>query len=570
MRLKGTAVSPGIAMGRTEVLLAHEIPVVKATVPEERVEAEVERLRRALEATVEEIRGQKEVARTRLSEDFLAIFDAHVVMLQDPALFRSAVQRIRSERVNAEYALRGAVQQTVRALVQSDDPYFRERALDLEDLLRRILLHLSGPPRAERIWPSEPVVILADALTPSETGTLHQAPVVGFATERGAKTSHTAIIARSLEIPAVVGVQGLVEASRPGSAAIVDGLNGEVILDPTEEERAEYLRRAEAYRRHRETILAHARKEARTADGHRVHVTANVDLLDEVKHALEVGASGVGLYRSEFLFLERAPSLPSEEDHAETYRRLTEAFYPHRVVFRTLDLGGEKYFHQVLDRGEKNPVLGVRALRFCLKHPELFKPQLRGILRASKTGNAAVLFPMVTHLQEFTEARDLLEICKAELRQEGVPFDENLPVGIMVEVPAAALAAHAFVPFVDFFSIGTNDLIQYLLAIDRNNEAVAHLYDPFHPAVLKCIDAVCQAASGAGKRVAVCGEAAADPAMVPLLVGLGVEELSMTPSAILEVKERVRGLSYRTCHRLARKALKARTGAEVLALMRAL
>jgi phosphotransferase system enzyme I (PtsI) len=563
MRLHGTAVSPGIAIGTSQVVLAHEIPVVKVTLSEEAVPAEMERMTAALSATISEIQAQKELARPRLSEELLAIFDAHALLLRDPSLQRGACDRIRTQRVNAEFALQETMQVLIKALLASDDPYFQDRSADVEDLQRRILVHLSGPSRESAGWAGENLVILADTLTPSETGTLHDSPVVGFATERGARTSHTAIIARSLEIPAVVGVKGLMESADSKRSVIVDGLTGDVILDPTPEESEDYRRRAEAFSRHRARILSKAREEARTVDGHRILVTANVDLLDEIETALSVGASGAGLYRSEFLFLTCSPNLPTEEQHRETYTRLAAGFYPHRVVIRTLDLGGEKYFHSVLDRTEHNPVLGVRAIRFCLKHPELFKPQLRAILRASRQKNVAVLFPMITTFEEFRQAADLLEECKRELREADVEFDEGLPVGIMVEVPSVALTASAFAPHVDFFSIGTNDLIQYLLAIDRNNDAVAHLYDPMHPAVLKCIASVCDAAASAGKPVSVCGEAAADPAMVPLLVGLGVEELSMTPSSILEVKERVRGLSYRTCHRLARRALKARTGAEV-------
>jgi len=339
------------------------------------------------------------------------------------------------------------------------------------------------------------------------------------------------------------------------------------VLDPTDEEEEEYRRRAEAYRERRRLVLAHALEEARTIDGHRVLVSANVDLTDEVRSALEVGANGVGLYRSEFLFLDCSPALPTEAQHEAYYDKIAEPFYPHRVVIRTLDLGGEKYFHAVLDKSERNPVLGVRAVRFCLKHPDIFKTQFRGLLRASSRRNVAILIPLITTLEELKESLALLDACKAELRAEGVPFDEDVPVGIMIEVPSAALTAEAFAPFVDFFSIGTNDLIQYLLAIDRNNDSVAHLYDPMHPAVLRGIAGVCAAGNDAGKPVTVCGEVAADPRMTPLLIGLGVTELSMTPSSILDVKERVRNLALKSCVRLAKKAVQAHTGTEVAGLV---
>jgi len=568
-RLMGTPVSPGIAIGTSQIILVQEIPVVKTSIPPEAAAAEVERLKRALEATIKDVENLKERARSRLSEDFLAIFDAHIIILKDPALLRGAKARIERNGVNAEYALQGSIQDMVRGLMATDDPYFQERAMDVEGLHRRVQQHLAGPLPERTTWSSgERVVILADTLTPSETSTLHNAPVVAFATEHGARTSHTAIIARSLEIPAVVGVKGLTKTAEPHGTVIVDGLEGLVILNPSEAELAEYERRAEAYQRHRKAILGQARKESRTVDGTPIRVTANLDLADEIGSALAAGAGGVGLYRSEFLFLDHSPALPSEEDHLGYYDRIAQAFYPHRVVIRTLDLGGEKYFHAVLDRTERNPVLGVRAIRFCLRQPEIFRTQLKGILRASKRKNLAILFPMITTLQEYQQASEHLEACKRELKAGGVPFDEHIPVGIMVEVPSCALTAEAYAPLVDFFSIGTNDLIQYLLAIDRNNDSVAHLYDPMHPAVLKCIAHVCDAAAAEGKPVAVCGEAAADPMMTPLLVGLGVSELSMTPSSVLEVKNHIRNLSLRACQKLAKKALKARTGAEVAELVK--
>ena len=567
MRLKGIPVSPGISVGNAQIVLVKETPVIRIILPEESVEAETARLRAALEATIRDVEALKEQARGKLSEDFLSIFDAHVIILKDPALFNHAAGQIKNERVNAEFAFQSAIHSTIMGLLATDDPYFQERATDMEDLRRRTLEHLLGTDALQRTWKGENLVLLADTLTPSETGAFHNAPIVGFATEHGARTSHTAIIARSLEIPAVVGVKGLMEAAVSERPVIVDGLTGSVILNPTKEEITEYRQRAEAYKEQRRQILAHARVEARTIDGHRILVAANVDLTDEVQSAIQVGANGVGLYRSEFLFLDCAPDLPTEEQHLAYYNRIAEPFYPHRVVIRTLDLGGEKYFHNVLDRSERNPVLGVRAVRFCLKHPEMFKTQLRGLLRASARKNVAILIPLITTVEEFHEVLGLLDTCKAELRAKGIPFDEGVPVGIMVEVPSTALTTEAFAPLVDFFSIGTNDLIQYLLAIDRNNDSVAHLYDPMHPAVLKCIAAVCEAAQKAGKPVAVCGEVAADPRMTALLLGLGVGSLSMTPSSILDVKARVRNLALKSCQKLAKKALLSPSGKGVAALV---
>ena len=569
MRLQGIAVSPGIAIGKAQVLMVQEVCILRRSVPAEKVEAEVERFHSALGATIRDVEALRERARSKLSDELLAIFDVHVIILKDPSLVGHAVRQIRAEAVNAEYALQGAIQTMAQGLLATDDPYFQERAADLDDLNRRILHHLSGSPAERPVLGGADVVILADTLTPSETGALSNKVIAGFATEHGGRTSHTAIIARSLEIPAVVGVKGLMQAAGPDVPVIVDGLEGAIFLDPSPEEVAEYRRRAEAYEKHLGALRSHARKDSVTVDGHRLRLSANVDLSGEIRSALEAGAEGVGLYRSEFLFLECAPNLPTEDQHFQAYDRIAETFYPHRAVIRTLDLGGEKYFHEVLDRGERNPVLGVRAIRFCLKHPEIFKAQLRGLLRASVRRNLAILIPLVTTLEELEEAVGVLEACKAELREEAVPFDEKIPLGIMVEVPSCAITAEAFAPKVDFFSIGTNDLIQYLLAIDRNNDSVAHLYDPLHPAVLRCIAHVCDAAAAQGRPVTVCGEAGADPGMTPLLLGFGVAELSMTPSSILEVRERVRSLSYRSCHRLAKRALKAASGTEVAEMVRA-
>ncbi len=568
MILKGTPVSSGFAAGTARALVAQKLAVPRYFVLAEERDGESARLCLAIEATTGELESAKEALRGKVESSLLDLFDAYVVILKDPALLRTARSHITTEGMNAEQAIEKAVKAMTAALIASGDTYFQEKAADLEDLHSRVQRHLRGA-HQELVAPSaEPQVILADNLTPSETGHLHHASVVAFATEHGARTSHTAIIARSLGIPAVVGVAGLMEAISQDQRVIVDGVEGKVILEPTPEEEAEYARRAEAYRDYRLKIKAGARKEARTIDGHVIRTRANIDLENELEGAIEAGAEGAGLYRSEFLYLERSPELPSEEEHAAIYSRICEALYPHRVTIRTLDLGGEKYFHKVLEPEGQNPVLGVRAVRFTLRHPGLFKTQLRGLLRASARKNMAIMFPLVTTVDELKACLALLEECKAELKAEGVPFDTRLPAGIMVEVPCCALTAEAFVPYADFFSIGTNDLIQYLMAIDRNNESVAALYDPTHPAVLRCISHVCEAARVRGIPVAVCGEMASDAALAPLLVGLGVGELSMAPEALLDVKAAIRGLSYEKCRRMARHALKAGTGEEVADILK--
>lgn len=569
MRLKGLAASPGIAMGAVKLVSVRDEVIPQIVVADEDVEKEIARLNTALEATARELKMHRTVARGRLKEELLEIFDAHLLMLKDPTFVRGVEERIKKEHVNAEFALHAAVQNMISTLLESEDPYFRERTIDLENLRRRVHLHLSGKLGSVLSdTREESLVVLADSLSPTEAGLLQGSPIVAFATERGGRTSHTAILARALEIPAVVGIDGLLDRSDSCTTAIVDGFEGEVILDPDTEELNEYKRKVEAYEEHRKRMFSDTRPEARTVDGHRVLVSANIDLLEEVESALEAGANGCGLYRSEFLYLDRAPDLPTEADHVEVCTEIAKAFYPQRVVIRTLDLGGEKYFQGTLEPGTKNPILGMRAIRYSLAHRDFFRSQLCGILAASSEKNVAVMFPMVTNLGELLAARVLLEECKEKLRGKGVPFNEDIPVGIMVEVPSCALTARAFAPHVDFFSIGTNDLIQYLLAIDRNNASVAHLYDALNPSVLKCIYSVCEAAESEKKNVSVCGEAAATKEMAALLIGMGVKELSMSPSSIPEQKNFIRSLSYRACRKLARKALKMNTGHDVSELVK--
>ncbi len=568
MRLKGTPVSPGFATGSACTFVAQELAIPRYAVPEGERAAEAARLEAALAATTAELHAAKESLRGKVADDLLDLFDVHAVILQDPALLKTARDHIFAGGLNAEYALERAVQTVAAALLASGDTYFQERVVDLEDLHTRVQRHLHGQPSVMAVPCGEARVVLATNLSPSETGNLHHAAIAAFATEHGARTSHTAIIARSLEIPAVVGVAGLMAAAAADQRVIVDGVNGLVILDPTAEEEAEYASKAEAYREYRRRIEAEGRREARTIDGHVIRARANIDLEDELHTAMAAGAEGVGLYRSEFLYLQCSPNLPSEEEHAALYTRICEAMYPHRVTIRTLDLGGEKYFHKVLEPEGQNPVLGVRAVRFTLRHPDLFKTQLRGLLRASARKNLAIMFPLITTVDELRACLALLEECKSDLEAQGVTYDPEVPVGIMVEVPSCALTAEAFASEVSFFSIGTNDLIQYLMAIDRNNESVAGLYDPMHPAVLKCIGHVCEVARARGLRVSVCGEVASDPVMTPLLVGLGVTELSMAPAALLEVKAAVRNLSYEKCRRMARRALKAGTGPEVAEIVK--
>lgn len=567
MKFKGTPVSQGITIGR-----AHPVDVESALVPsyeidETGVDAEVSKFNTALNRTIDELSAVKDAAAQNAeSDEATSIFDVHIAMLRDPGIKRNTISKIITERKNAESAFAASIKTVLDVLENSPDHYFRERVIDIRDLAQKVQSHMMGLEQAASTSPFIDPVLVASQLSPSQTGPF-QDIAKGFVTEHGARTSHTAILARSLRIPAVVGIPGLMSSVSPGDEIIVDGLEGDVIVRPSPEEKAHYHEKMKAFQVYHEALVQEAKKASRTVDGHHIRLKVNIDFEEELKNCAEFGAEGVGLYRSEFLYLQCAPNLPSEEDHAAYYTRIAEAVYPHRATIRTLDLGGEKYFQEILEPKAVNPVLGLRAIRFSLRHWEMFQAQLRGILRASYKKNVSVMFPMVSMLEELQMARAALSEAMDSLRRDSVPFDPDIQVGIMVEIPICALNAEAFAPYVDFFSIGSNDLIQYLIAIDRNNESVADYYDPHHPAFLRLLGSVAEAARGRKIPVSICGEIASDPNMIPLLIGLGIEEFSMTPEALLEVKAKVRSVSFKECHKLAAQAVKAWTGTEVKNLL---
>lgn len=561
MRLKGTTVSQGIAIGYAHLLSVEDFPLPAYEVKPEEVESEVNRFNSALKLTIDELNSVKESGRFSSSEEAIAIFDVHIAILNDPYLKRNTISRIIKEGKNAEIAFATSIKNVIEALENSSDEYFKERVIDIKGLSHRVILHLLGKSKKENVKPHSPILI-ASQLSPSETSPLHST-LKGIVTEHGGKTSHTAIVARSLEIPAVVGVKGIVESTSFGDEVIVDGIDGIVIIRPSEDEKEEYLKKIRAFEERKAKLIEDAKKPSKTVDGHHIRIKCNIDFEEELKKVAEYGAEGVGLYRSEFLYLERAPELPTEEEHYEAYKKIADAVYPFKATIRTLDLGGEKYFQKQLLKSELNPVLGLRAIRFSLKHYNLFQTQLRGILRASYRKNLEIMFPMITTLEDLQMAKAMLKESMESLRRESIPFDENIRIGIMVEVPICALNASAFASEVDFFSIGTNDLIQYLMAIDRNNENVASYYDPFHPAFLRLLLSVVSAAKRQKIGVSVCGEAASDPEMVPILIGLGIEELSMTPQAVLEIKSLITKLSFKECRKVALESTKLHTGKQV-------
>jgi phosphotransferase system enzyme I (PtsI) len=555
--LQGMGVSSGVAVGRAFLLHAEPLPVVPDPVPPERVNAEIETFHRACASAARELEALRDQVREEFGERYAGIFDAQKLVLEDPFLVDQTIQRIRIGRVSARWALKEVVAELTRRFHSLDDEYIRERGGELADLQQRLQRLLRGDTADERGLPEEgPVVVVAHSVGPSDAVLLAGKQVAGLATDVGGRTSHTAILAQALSLPAVVGLHDVSRRVRSGDSLILDGDSGQVILgpDPASVAAAEKRRAASLAL---ESRMARARDlPAITRDGTEIALRCNIELPGEVERAIEFGAEGIGLYRSEFLFLSRAPSLPTDEEHERTYREIGAKFAPHPVVVRTFDLGGEKYFHEVLQPDDVHPVLGLRGIRLCLRRPDIFRPQLRGLVAAAAAHeNLRVMLPLVTSADEIREVRVLLQEEARKLEAEGRPARPDLPLGIMVEVPATALAADVLAGEADFFSIGTNDLIQYALAVDRRSDDLAGLYQPTHPAVLRMLKLIVDGAQGWGIPVAICGEMAADPRLVPLLIGLGLRDLSVQPRAVAAVREAVREVDVQEAEQRAQRAL---------------
>jgi phosphotransferase system enzyme I (PtsI) len=538
----------------------HRTPVTEAQLPDE-----VNRLERALVQTRHDILEVQRKVSSAMGAKEGSIFDAHLLVLEDRTLIDEVVRRITTEKVNAEYAFHQVAERYATTLAEIEDDYLRERAADMRDVTTRVLNNLLGHgDQIDLKNLQEPCIIIAHDLTPSHTAQMDRKKVLGFATDIGSKTSHTAIMARSMRIPAVVGLKNASEALQTGQYALLDGFNGTVILNPTDQTLFEYgqlIRKQVTLAEKLRDILL---KPAVTLDGHRVFLSANIEQADDAEAVKESGAEGVGLFRTEYLFIN-CDKLPTEEQQYESYRKVAAALKPHPVVIRTLDLGGDKFLSHLQVPTEMNPFLGWRAIRFCLQERELFRGHLRAILRASAEGNVKLMYPMISCLEELNQANALVEQYKGELRQEGVPFDENMEIGAMIEIPSASIIADSLARRVKFFSIGTNDLIQYTLAVDRMNEKIAHLYEPTHPAIVRLIKATVDAARRNKVMISVCGEMAGDPVTVPLLLGLGVDELSASPALLPQVKFLVRRLKIAETAALAEFALTCESGAEILA-----
>ncbi|WP_331835868.1 phosphoenolpyruvate--protein phosphotransferase [Erysipelothrix piscisicarius] len=561
--IKGIAASAGVSVSKVFKL---QHPVLEIEKRDANAEEEIKKLQDAVLATQKDITAIKENAVGRLADEELAIFDAHLMVTQDPEFVGQIEEMIKNDAVNAEFAINEIGNMFIGMFESMDDPYFRERAADIKDVTYRMKCHACGLNIPDLTTISEEVVIVAEDLTPSDTAQLDRNFVKGFATEIGGRTSHSAIMARSLEIPAVVGAGSLLDQCEHGDEVILDALEGVIIFKPSEEEKASYSKKAAEYAEHRKSLLALKDAESVSKDGRHVELAGNIGTPNDVEGVVKNGGEAVGLYRTEFLYMD-ASELPNEEEQFEAYKTVLENMAPGRVVVRTLDIGGDKELSYLKFPHEMNPFLGYRAIRLCLDRLDIFRVQIRALLRASVYGKLAIMFPMIATIQEFRDAKAIVEEEKKNLSKEGIAYSDEIELGMMVEIPAAAMLADQFAKEADFFSIGTNDLIQYSMAADRMNEKVSYLYQPYNPSILRLVKMTIDGAHKEGKWCGMCGEMAGDEKAIPLLLGLGLDEFSMSASSILEARRIIRDLSYEDMKELTDKALNCATTEEVLELL---
>lgn len=565
VKLSGIGVSAGIVIGRVLFVGRDLGSVQEVELADDELDAEILRFKEALSASEKQIAELRRQVGSVLGENDARIFDAHLLVVGDESLIKEVTERIRSDKRNAEYIFDKVINRYVAALNKVDDDYIRDRITDVRDVANRVIGNLRGEPTTKISQLSEPRVIAANDLSPSETATMDKEHVMAFLTRIGSRTSHTAIMARALNIPAVVGITDLFQLLHNGDRVVLDGLRGELIVRPTDKTVEEYRHRIQSQQRWFQIIESETALPAETIDGFRVQLAANIELPDEVEQIRDSYGVGIGLFRSEYVYINEV-SLPTEDEQFESYRMVAERIFPQSVIIRTLDIGGDKFLSSMRLPQELNPFLGMRAIRICLSQPEMFRVQLRAILRASAYGKIRIMFPMITTVEEVKAAREQLEIAKKELKERGIPFNPHPDVGIMIEVPAAAMIADQLAPYVDFFSLGTNDLIQYSLAVDRANPDIAYLYQPCHPSIVRLIQRVVHTAYEHGKWVSICGEMAGEPSLVPLILGLGIHELSMSPVSIGLIKRLIRRMRMYDAENLVRKALMSATAQEVQTL----
>ncbi|HDE9253942.1 TPA: phosphoenolpyruvate--protein phosphotransferase [Staphylococcus aureus] len=563
--IKGIAASDGVAIAKAYLLVEPDLTFDKNEKVTD-VEGEVAKFNNAIEASKVELTKIRNNAEVQLGADKAAIFDAHLLVLDDPELIQPIQDKIKNENANAASALTDVTTQFVTIFESMDNEYMKERAADIRDVSKRVLSHILGVELPNPSMIDESVVIVGNDLTPSDTAQLNKEFVQGFATNIGGRTSHSAIMSRSLEIPAIVGTKSITQEVKQGDMIIVDGLNGDVIVNPTEDELIAYQDKRERYFADKKELQKLRDADTVTVDGVHAELAANIGTPNDLPGVIENGAQGIGLYRTEFLYMGR-DQMPTEEKQFEAYKEVLEAMDGKRVVVRTLDIGGDKELSYLNLPEEMNPFLGYRAIRLCLAQQDIFRPQLRALLRASVYGKLNIMFPMVATINEFREAKAILLEEKENLKNEGHDISDDIELGIMVEIPATAALADVFAKEVDFFSIGTNDLIQYTLAADRMSERVSYLYQPYNPSILRLVKQVIEASHKEGKWTGMCGEMAGDETAIPLLLGLGLDEFSMSATSILKARRQINGLSKNEMTELANRAVDCATQEEVIELV---
>ncbi|EOB8677957.1 phosphoenolpyruvate--protein phosphotransferase [Staphylococcus aureus] len=563
--IKGIAASDGVAIAKAYLLVEPDLTFDKNEKVTD-VEGEVAKFNSAIEASKVELTKIRNNAEVQLGADKAAIFDAHLLVLDDPELIQPIQDKIKNENANAATALTDVTTQFVTIFESMDNEYMKERAADIRDVSKRVLSHILGVELPNPSMIDESVVIVGNDLTPSDTAQLNKEFVQGFATNIGGRTSHSAIMSRSLEIPAIVGTKSITQEVKQGDMIIVDGLNGDVIVNPTEDELIAYQDKRECYFADKKELQKLRNADTVTVDGVHAELAANIGTPNDLPGVIENGAQGIGLYRTEFLYMGR-DQMPTEEEQFEAYKEVLEAMDGKRVVVRTLDIGGDKELSYLNLPEEMNPFLGYRAIRLCLAQQDIFRPQLRALLRASVYGKLNIMFPMVATINEFREAKAILLEEKENLKNEGHDISDDIELGIMVEIPATAALADVFAKEVDFFSIGTNDLIQYTLAADRMSERVSYLYQPYNPSILRLVKQVIEASHKEGKWTGMCGEMAGDETAIPLLLGLGLDEFSMSATSILKARRQINGLSKNEMTELANRAVDCATQEEVIELV---
>lgn len=563
--IKGIAASDGVAIAKAYLLVEPDLTFDKNEKVTD-VEGEVAKFNSAIEASKVELTKIRNNAEVQLGADKAAIFDAHLLVLDDPELIQPIQDKIKNENANAATALTDVTTQFVTIFESMDNEYMKERAADIRDVSKRVLSHILGVELPNPSMIDESVVIVGNDLTPSDTAQLNKEFVQGFATNIGGRTSHSAIMSRSLEIPAIVGTKSITQEVKQGDMIIVDGLNGDVIVNPTEDELIAYQDKRESYFADKKELQKLRDADTVTVDGVHAELAANIGTPNDLPGVIENGAQGIGLYRTEFLYMGR-DQMPTEEEQFEAYKEVLEAMNGKRVVVRTLDIGGDKELSYLNLPEEMNPFLGYRAIRLCLAQQDIFRPQLRALLRASVYGKLNIMFPMVATINEFREAKAILLEEKENLKNEGHDISDDIELGIMVEIPATAALADVFAKEVDFFSIGTNDLIQYTLAADRMSERVSYLYQPYNPSILRLVKQVIEASHKEGKWTGMCGEMAGDETAIPLLLGLGLDEFSMSATSILKARRQINGLSKNEMTELANRAVDCATQEEVIELV---